>query len=174
MSTEEKSNEYIKNIEHLAKKNNVPTDTMMKYWQDKYAAFEEITDKYNFCNDTNFYPNDSQLPFTALTINGSIIIVSSAQSNGLRNIQYIPIEIRCDESNIVPKKTKGKLTDNVEYMKKIDFENLFSTSPVIKIKTADEPNNELPDDKTEQFTKEITDAFTKINTDMANAVTGKA
>lgn len=174
MSAEEKSNEYIKNIEHLAKKNNVPADIMMKYWQEKYAAFEEITDKYNFCNETKFYPNDSPLPFTALTINGSIIIASSAQSNGLRNIQYIPIEIRCDESNIVPKKAKGKLADSVEYLKKIDFENLFSTSPIIKIKTADEPNEELPDEKTAQFTKEITDVFTKINSEMANAVTKEA
>lgn len=174
MSTEEKSNEYIKNIEHLAKKNNVPTDTMLKYWQEKYAAFEEITDKYNFCNETKFYPNDSLLPFTALTINGSIVIASSAQESGLRNIQYIPIAIRCDESNIVPKKAKGKLAGDVEYLKKIDFENLFSTSPVIKIKTADKPNNELPDEETKQFTKEITDVFTKINTNMANDTAGKA
>lgn len=169
MIPEEKSNEYIKNIEHLAKKNNVPSDIMIKYWQDKYIAFSEITDKYNFRNETKMYSNDSALPFIALTINGSIVIASSPQSDGQREIQYLPIEIRCDESNVVPKKAKGKLTGHVEYLKKLDFENLFSTSPVIKIKTSDELNKTLPDEETAQLTKEITDVFTKINSDMVNA-----
>ncbi|MCH5150974.1 MAG: hypothetical protein J1G30_09940 [Spirochaetales bacterium] len=167
MSPEKK---YIRNIERLAKKNNVLPDVMIKYWQDKCAVFDEITDTYNFCNETKMYSNDSVQPFIALTINGSIIIASSAQSDRQREIQYLPIEIRCDESSIVPKKANGKLSGHVEYLKKIDFENLFSTSPVIKIKTADEPDKKLSAEKTAQFTKEITDVFTKINNDMMHAV----
>ena len=171
MSSEEKSNEYIKNIELLAKKNNVTTDVMLKFWKDKYTTFGEITDKYDFYNEVKFYSKDSTLPFIALTVNGSIIIASTPQNNGNREIQYLPIEIRCDDSCCIPKKTKGKLSEHLEYLKKADFENLFSTSPIIRIKTADELNKEIFEEKTAQFTKEITDAFTKINSNLANTVT---
>ena len=170
MSAENISNEYIKSIERLAKKNNIPLDAMIKYWKNKYETFNDITDKYDFHYDEKFYPKDSSRPFIALTVNGSIII-ASAPNNGLREIQYLPIEIRNDGSNSVPQKTKGKLADHLEYLEKADFENLFSTSPVIRIKTADELNREIFEEKTAQFTKEITDAFTKINEDITNTAT---
>lgn len=171
MSAENTSNEYIKNIERLAKKNNIPINIMTKYWKDKYEIFGDITNKYDFCYDQKFYSKDSEKPFIALTVNGSIIIASAPQTNDLREIQYLPIEIRNDDSNTVPQKTKGKLSDNLEFFKKADFENLFSTSPIIRIKTADELNKDIFDEKTAQFTKEITNVFTKIHSDINNAVT---
>lgn len=171
MSLEEISTVYKKNIEHLAKKNNVPFDVMLKYWQDKYIAFDEITDKYDFCYEEKFYSKDSVRPFIALTVNGSILIVSATQHDGMRKIQYLPIEIRSDDSIAVPKEAKGKLSEHVEYLKKADFENLFSTSPIIRIKTADELDEAIFEAKTMQFTREITSVFTKINSDIANTVT---
>ena len=109
MSSDEKSNEYIKNIELLAKKNNIPTDVMLKSWKNKYTTFGEITDKYDFYNEVKFYSKDSALPFIALTVNGSIIIASTPQNNGNREIQYLPIEIRSDDSCCIPKKTKDEV-----------------------------------------------------------------
>ena len=77
MSAENISNEYIKSIERLAKKNNIPLDAMIKYWKNKYETFNDITDKYDFHYDEKFYPKDSSRPFIALTVNGSIIIASA-------------------------------------------------------------------------------------------------
>ena len=149
---------YVKSIKRLAEKNHVDFDIMKQNWEEKYDEFSSITDSYGITEEVESVSPTEDKTIIALTINGSIVIISVPDRKGSRSIRYQSIRVRNDESRDVPATFSDKIRDTIEKNKKIIFEKTIETSPVIRIKTAG--NITLAD--FEQTATELTAEFTKV------------
>ncbi|MBR6061388.1 MAG: hypothetical protein IKP67_04880, partial [Spirochaetales bacterium] len=87
---------YIKSIKRLAEKNNVDLDIMKENWQQKFDEFDSITDDYGITEEVDSANPNENKTIIALTINGSIVIISVPDHKGNRNIRYQAIRVRND------------------------------------------------------------------------------
>ncbi len=165
MEIEKAINEYKGTIEKLAKKNNVDYEIMLENWRTKYSEFDKITDKYGFNDVTSDYLTGDKEPFIALTVNGSILIVSEPDSECIRRVRYQSIKIRTDESANVPEIFNGVLSNDVSLKKTVNFENVMETSPIIMIKKSDTFNWDEFEDVADELTLVFTKRFEKIDND---------
>jgi len=155
-------NDYVKNIRKLAEKNGVEYEAMLENWKNKYEEFDKITDKYGIAEEVDFFDKNDNKTVIALTINGSIVIASEPDEEGMRKVKYQSIKIRTDESKNVPENFEDRLKNNVEINKKMLFEKTIETSMIIRIKVA----NNIPITDFEEKAEEITYEFTKVFEDI--------
>ncbi|MBR3732028.1 MAG: hypothetical protein IKQ61_03745 [Spirochaetales bacterium] len=154
---------YIKSIKRLAEKNNVDLDIMKENWQQKFDEFDSITDDYGITEEVDRADPNENKTIIALTINGSIVIISVPDHKGNRNIRYQAIRVRNDESANVPATFTDKIKQPIEKNKKILFEKTIETSPVIRIKTAGDITLADFEQKATELTAEFTKVFGNIN-----------
>ncbi len=154
---------YIKSIKRLAEKNNVEFDIMKQNWEEKYTEFSNITDSYGITEDIESADPSENKTIIALTINGSIVIISVPDRKGIRSIRYQSIRVRNDESRDVPATFNDKIKEKIELNKKIIFEKTIETSPVIRIKTAGNITLADFEQKATELTAEFTKVFSVIN-----------
>ncbi len=154
---------YEKSIKRLAEKNHVEYEVMKENWEQKYEEFDSITDNHGITDGTDILQPDEDKTIIALTINGSIVIISIPDKKGNRNIHYQSIKVRNDQSQRVPEIFKDRIKDPIELNKKIVFEKTMETSPVIRIKTAININLSDFEKKASELTQEFTKIFTNID-----------
>ena len=154
---------YIKSIKRLAEKNNVDFDIMKQNWEEKYDEFSSITDSYGITEEVESVSPTEDKTIIALTINGSIVIISVPDRKGSRSIRYQSIRVRNDESRDVPATFSDKIRNTIEKNKKIIFEKTIETSPVIRIKTAGNITLADFEQKATELTAEFTKVFSGIN-----------
>ncbi|HOJ63429.1 MAG TPA: hypothetical protein PLE45_03305 [Spirochaetota bacterium] len=155
--------DYVKNIRKLAEKNGVNYEAMLENWKMKYEEFDKITDNYGIAEEIDFFDKNEKKTIIALTINGSIIIASEPDEDGVRKVKYQSIKIRTDESKNVPEEFEDKLKNNVEINKKIIFEKTIETSIIIRMKVADNISLNNFEEKADEITYEFTKVFEDID-----------
>lgn len=163
MELNEAIEKYKRNIEKLAEKNNVDYDTMEENWSRKFEDFQNITDDYGFEFEHDIYEKNEINPFIAMTINGSILIVSEITENDKRKVRYQSIKIRTDESKNVPEIFEGVLKEDISINKKAVFDNMMETSPIIIIKSSDNFDWDSFEKAAEELTFEFTKKFELID-----------
>jgi ribosomal protein S17E len=136
---------------------------MKQNWEEKYDEFSSITDSYGITEEVESVSPTEDKTIIALTINGSIVIISVPDRKGSRSIRYQSIRVRNDESRDVPATFSDKIRDTIEKNKKIIFEKTIETSPVIRIKTAGNITLADFEQKATELTAEFTKVFSVIN-----------
>lgn len=163
MDLETSIKQYKKNIEKLAQKNGTEYEIMLENWESKFKDFDRITDQYGFSSDKEEYLEEERKPVIALTVNGSILIVSEAKESGERKIRYQAIKLRNDESQNVPEVMTGILKGKIALSKPALFDGVLETSPIIKIKTSNNFDWDKFESTADNFTIEVTRKFEKID-----------
>ncbi|HBD94423.1 MAG: hypothetical protein A2015_09105 [Spirochaetes bacterium GWF1_31_7] len=163
MNLEDAIKLYEKNITKLAEKNGVEYEVMLENWIQKFNEFDKITDKKGFSDELESYNLEEKLSLVALTINGSILIVSESNDNDERKVRYQSIKIRTDDSKNVPEVFTGKIKDAIKISKTVVFENIIETSPIIKIKSSDDFNWDEFENVADEMTREFTKQFEMID-----------
>lgn len=154
---------YEKNILKLAEKNGVEYGVMLDNWEQKFVEFDRITEKTGFSDELDEYDTNDSLPFVALTVNGSILIVSEPNDNNERKVRYQSIKIRTDDSANVPEVFTGVLENSIKLSKTAVFEKMIETSPIIRIKTSDDLDWDSFDEVADEMTVEFTRKFEMID-----------
>lgn len=163
MNLEQAVKDYENNIKKLATKNNVDFEVMLENWEKKFEEFDNITNRYGFEEDLDQFAKDEAKPFIALTINGSIVIASELDDNGLRKVRYQSIKIRTDDSKNVPKIFNASVKDDIELKKAIVFEKTIETSFIIRIKSSENFNWDDFEETADVITQEFTRKFELID-----------
>lgn len=166
MDAMQNAEKYEKNIKKLAEKNDIDFELMKDNWIAKYEEFDNITNESSFDIDLEQFAPDEIKPFIALTINGSIIIASIPDEDGMRKVRYHSIKIRTDDSINVPEIFNAKIKGDIAISKTIVFEDVMETSFLINIKSSDDIDADSFEDEAEMITQEFTKRFEKIDEDM--------
>ena len=127
-----------------------------------------LTEGKGFSEDLELFESNREATLVALTINGSILIVSCPDATFNRKVRYQSIRIRTDDSKNVPEIFTGRILNDVRISQNVIFEKIIETSAIIKIKSSEDCEWEEFDDVADEMSLQFTRKFEEID---ANTIT---